>query len=331
MPTPNPPQPPLDEQPELTEAICCARRNAGDDDLCFVRELARAATALRATASGGGARTAALEAAPGAPSEPQLLQDSRYARNARLLADRTLGGDRVLGGKPVRPGDMLHCVAVGGDGRWGCTGTLIGPRLVLTAGHCAALATRVYFGHDVYSPAQGKVVGVARSERHPGYDGSSYDNDLMLLLLEEDMSDAGPARLAPPALVDAATEGRVVGFGHTNAGGSSGYGVKRYVDVPVASPSCAGTVGAKDDDVAYGCHADREIVAGRPLLEMDSCRGDSGGPFYLAGADGEWLLAAATSRSTRSATHACGDGGIYVRIDRYVEWICGAIPGAGLA
>jgi endonuclease G len=62
------------------------------------------------------------------------------------------------------------------------------------------------------------------------------------------------------------------------------------------------------------------MVAGKPLLAKDSCTGDSGGPFYIAAGKG-WLLAGATSRSTDSAVLPCGDGGIYMRLDRYREWI----------
>jgi secreted trypsin-like serine protease len=63
-----------------------------------------------------------------------------------------------------------------------------------------------------------------------------------------------------------------------------------------------------------------ELVAGRPLLARDSCTGDSGGPFYVQ--DGaNWLLAAATSRATDSSMSNCGDGGVYVRVDRYRSWI----------
>jgi hypothetical protein len=76
-----------------------------------------------------------------------------------------------------------------------------------------------------------------------------------------------------------------------------------------------------------GCDRSLGLVAGRPLLQRDTCNGDSGGPFYVTGPDGGRLLAAATSRATDSAVSNCGDGGIYVRIDRYRSWIAG-IPGA---
>ncbi len=99
------------------------------------------------------------------------------------------------------------------------------------------------------------------------------------------------------------------------------------VDVPIASPDCRGTVEGHDDSLSYGCDRGLEIVAGRPLLERDSCKGDSGGPFYVLDGMGQWQIAGATSRATDSAMHTCGDGGIYVRVDRYRAWIA-SIPGA---
>ena len=61
-----------------------------------------------------------------------------------------------------------------------------------------------------------------------------------------------------------------------------------------------------------------EIVAGGN--GVDSCNGDSGGPAYVE-VDGEVQLAGATSRATKNFTQPCGDGGIYTRVDRYVDWI----------
>ena len=84
-----------------------------------------------------------------------------------------------------------------------------------------------------------------------------------------------------------------------------------------------------DDHASYGCDKGLEIVAGRPLLQRDSCTGDSGGPFYVEDKAKRWHLAGATSRATDSAQNNCGDGGIYVRIDRYLDWI-ESIPGVSL-
>jgi secreted trypsin-like serine protease len=105
--------------------------------------------------------------------------------------------------------------------------------------------------------------------------------------------------------------------------------VKRFVDVPIASPLCKGTVDGESDHASYGCDAGFELVAGKPLLAKDSCTGDSGGPFYIEAAPGEWQIAGATSRATNSAPNDCGDGGIYVRLDRYRSWI-ESIPGVTL-
>jgi secreted trypsin-like serine protease len=121
-----------------------------------------------------------------------------------------------------------------------------------------------------------------------------------------------------------------VGFGNTDPTGFFGYGKKRFVDLPVASPACRGKVDGHDDSMTYGCDVGFEFVAGRPLLERDSCTGDSGGPFYVQGKDGQWLLGGATSRATKSALNNCGDGGIYVRVDRYRSWIS-KIPNVSLA
>jgi secreted trypsin-like serine protease len=68
------------------------------------------------------------------------------------------------------------------------------------------------------------------------------------------------------------------------------------------------------------CHLGKEIVAGKPLFNHDTCRGDSGGPLYIS-ISGKWLLAGVTSRGTDLAQTMCGDGGIYTRVDKYRAWI----------
>ena len=258
----------------------------------------------------------------------KLHRDPRFVKNREELEQKSLGGERILNGTPVRSGEYLDCVAVGSPTKWGCTGTLIGPKTVLTAGHCSECATRIFIGQNVNKA--GRIVSVVSRVRHPNYCKGGKHNDLMILILDETVDDVEPRRLAPTNLIDNATDGRAVGFGTIDAKGEFGYGTKRKVDLPIASPACKGESGSMLDTACYGCDPDLELVAGRPQLERDSCRGDSGGPFYCQNLRREWLLAAATSRATQSATHTCGDGGIYVRVDAYRDWIV-SIPGVKLA
>lgn len=314
-----------EDQQAIAEAIANADKAAGRNNKAFVEALNASYGAFRTGADRSRGRLAVI-AADAPPRGSEILKDPRYLKNARQLAKRTLGGERVIGGIPVKAPNFLDCVAVGNDTQWGCSGTLIGPNVVVTAGHCVDFATRVFFGYDITKA--GKQVAVKQRVRHPGYHGTRH-NDVMVLVLAEDVETVDPRPLATKAQIDKATDGRVVGFGNVDPAGAFGYGIKRMVDVPIASANCGGTVDGKTDAMSYGCDRSLELVAGRPLLERDSCKGDSGGPFYIAGPNDTWLIAGSTSRSTDSAMHTCGDGGIYVRLDRYRSWIA-AIPGAKL-
>jgi len=255
----------------------------------------------------------------GVPADPSrhIYDDPRFLENARLLAKSTKQNLRIMGGEKVVAKDFPDCVAVGSDTEWGCTGTLIAPNVVLTAGHCSDFATRVFFGSDVSK--KGTTIAVARRERHPSYH-KGKKNDLLVLVLEKAVS-VKPRKIAATAAVNSAKVVRAVGFGNVDASGRFGYGIKRQVDLPVASPSCTGKVKDETDTMAYGCDRDLELVAGKPMLAKDSCNGDSGGPLYLGSPAKGWQLAGATSRATESAMSNCGDGGIYVRVDQYREWI----------
>lgn len=313
------------EDPALLEAIEYADQHAGRDNAKFERLLNERVEELRSKSTRQ--RTIAIRAADVPTRSFKIHEDPRYLANQRQLARRTQGGLRVIGGKRVKAGEFLDCVAVGSDAQWGCTGTLIGPNVVLTAGHCAGVATRIFIGNDVGK--EGRIVRVKKRVRHPDYHKSRH-NDLLVLLLDSNVDDVAPRLLAKKTLLDDATDGRVVGFGATDASGHFGYGVKRFVDVPIASPDCRGQVDGQSDNTTYGCDPGLELVAGRPMLEKDSCKGDSGGPFYVMNQTQQWLLGAVTSRATDSAMHTCGDGGVYPRVDRYRAWIA-AIPGVVLA
>ena len=301
----------------VAQAIRHAENAAPKDDRAFLQALRGHANEKMPPPAGGGARSIGL-AARKPSAGPRLDADPRYLASVRALARRTAKNARIIGGSAVVGTAFDDCVAVGDDADWGCTGTLIAPDVVLTAGHCEVLHTRVFVGNNV--DKKGRVVRVVRHVRHPRW-SEDLRNDLMLLILEKAVPGVKPRPMATAKAIDAAPDGRVVGFGTTDLPGTKGYGVKRQTDVPIVSSACRGRVNGRSDGTVYGCHVGQEIVAGKPLLLHDTCRGDSGGPFYVADARGRWLLAGVTSRGTDLATTMCGDGGLYTRVDQYRDWI----------
>lgn len=296
------------------EAITQAHKTAAGDPRAYADALRNLALArMPSPAARGGARSLGLRKTQGA----RLTDDPRYLANVRELARRTKRNARIIGGSTVKGKDFADCVAVGDDFDWGCTGTLIAPNAVLTAGHCKQLHSRIFIGNDV--ARRGRVVRVKRHVRHPGWKGD-LQNDVMLLILAEPVRGVKPRAMASARQINAAKDGRVVGFGTTDLAGTIGYGIKQQTDVPVVSAACSGKVNGKNDSTVYGCHVGKELVAGKPLLNHDTCRGDSGGPLYVA-VGKRWLLAGVTSRGTDLATTMCGDGGLYTRVDKYRTWI----------
>jgi secreted trypsin-like serine protease len=321
---------------KIGNAITQARKAAGDDDAAFLEHLRTRVAAAEALTPGrkpiglsAPARALSLSvgtvAGPRKRKGPLLASDPRYLANIRELVKQK-PKERILGGSDVEAKEFDDCVAVGDDERFGCTGTLIAPNAVLTAAHCEALHTRVFIGNNLSK--KGRTVRVKVHHRHAKFD-SKFRNDVMILILEENApADVKPRALASTALIDAAKTARVVGFGTTDVNATQGFGAKRQTDVPIVSQACRGMVGAKQDATVYGCHRDREIVAGKPLFLHDTCKGDSGGPFFVIDAKGQWLLAGVTSRGTDLAQTMCGDGGVYVRVDAYAEWIASILKQA---
>lgn len=323
---------PLQEQVDAAEQL--ARLMAGDDDERFLlvfqslinvvdgfsaqpadkqREQARAV--LRQSAkphlapTRSGRRLSFARSTPTGPPAGSLYADPVFLENSkRLIKDRK----RIVGG--VKTSDYRDCVAIGSPDEWCCTGTLIAPNVVVTAGHCYGGCTdRVFVGDDVSKPDDGKVIAVDEAVRHPDYDDDTLSNDLSVLILAED-ADLAPRPLAEDGVLEEAQTVRLAGYGNTDPDSTGGYGIRRMVDVPLAS-----------NDPAFGADSATEFVAGAPFLDRDSCNGDSGGPAYVkSGAD--WYLVGATSRATDSAVRRCGDGGIYTRVRVFDEWIR-SIPG----
>ena len=278
-------------------ALAFARATAGDDDERYAQLFVEAYALLRPTTEG------VRRPATGTAS-PKVLADPMYLRNIRYVAE---DDSRLINGVPTR--DFPDCVAVGSLSAYCCTGTLIAANIVLTAAHCVTggCASRVFIGDDI--TGLGQVIDVEQVEVHPGYRDSKPFDDIALLVLKSPAQNVAPRRIARADTPERVGQVRLVGFGTTESTGTLGYGIRREVDVAVATA-----------DSAFGARALTEFVAGSPIFQRDSCPGDSGGPAYVEVA-GEWLLAGATSRGTRGAVKKCGDGGIYERVGAYASWL----------
>jgi secreted trypsin-like serine protease len=190
-----------------------------------------------------------------------------------------------------------------------CTGTLIAPDVVLTAGHCIETDPKeVLIGSVDYTSAAGEVIAVKKATAYPSWE-SQFDVGVLVL---EHASKAKPRPIASACTakdLEVGASVKLVGFGLTSASGTGDNTKLNQADLTVIDPSCA-----DDASCAAAVAPNAEFIAGGG--GKDSCFGDSGGPIYIDDA-----LIGVVSRGIGTSAKPCGGGGVYVRADRVVAWI----------
>ncbi len=238
----------------------------------------------------------------------------------------------IVGGHDAAPGAYPSIAEVHLAKSFLCTGTLIAPDWVLTAGHCgsitgSAVATPVSFPGpliDVYigsnKAGQGESVPVSEAIVSPSYLlTQGYDVTLLHLSRASAMTPTKIAGASETASWAAGTTETIVGWGATSEGGDTPTTLQE-AQVPVTTDAACASAYSEFDATTMLC-------AGFPQGGVDSCQGDSGGPMYGT-VGGALRVVGATSFGEGCARP--GKPGVYARVGDTAlrDWIAGVAPAA---
>ena len=264
------------------------------------------------------ARAEAAAAATALAKAEAVLEDERERR--RELARSMCRADKILTVLTDAPSlsprraalvdSFDDVVGLFAGKAFKCSGVLVTANLVATAKHCVP-ADMVVVGTSIEAARDTRKVLGTRLHPDPLV-------DLALLFV----APLGKVQIHERrATVDTEAplgEGVVVGFGASDPAGATGVEVLRSGDVDLAGWGCSPHEAARS-----GCVSAHEMVVRGGA--SDTCRGDSGGALFERWSGG-YRLVAITSRALPGRT-ACGQGGIYTRVDAVAAWLRDEIVG----
>src|SRR5215210_7440787 len=251
---------------------------------------------------------------------------------AALLGVAAAPSSAVVGGGNASPGEY-PAVAEITFGPFLCTGTLVTPNWVLSAGHCSSVT-----GAAVASPASwpaplinvrvggvtqsdGERRGVSRVVMHPDYLlTSGYDISLLQLSSNSTMAPTQVAGAGERSLWTAGTMETIVGWGVTSEGGGDPPDNLQEAQVPITTDAYCGGAYSDFDPKTMVC-------AGFPQGGVDTCQGDSGGPMFGRSVGGTLRVVGTTSFGEGCARP--GRPGVYGRVadDTLRPWIAANATG----
>jgi hypothetical protein len=256
-----------------------------------------------------------------------------------ILAVGALPAAAITGGEldgEGHPNVGLMIADIDGEPQWRCSGTLIAPRVFLTAGHCVgdgATGARVWFDTDLTDNQEYPYGGETSIEGtpipHPDYNwGDSDPHDVGVVILDEAV-EIELATLPDPDLLAQLKKDRILREGGPEGAyfTSVGYGgTLASWPPPVLAYDKIRRV-AESEYVALTqvhLHLSQKAV----FEESGTCFGDSGGPsFWVDPEDPEGKEIVVAVTSTGDAQ--CVATGLNYRVDvpETLDWIFSQFPG----
>jgi len=199
----------------------------------------------------------------------------------------------LINGNPVQPGQWKQTVRIRTNNS-GCTASVVGPRVLATAAHCAATGATSVFTLDGVNYS-------AKISRHPIY--PNRDMDIALGVIDKEVVLQEYSIL--PDKVDVVKVGdaiRLMGYGCTKPGGGGG-------NDGVLREGMSTVTGFQGFDIVTG-------KSGEAAL----CFGDSGGPAFIQ-ADGKLFNISQNSKGDISRTSYLARWDVKEAQDWVRKWI----------
>jgi len=221
----------------------------------------------------------------------------------------------IVGGAPPSTGGIARSIVtiVGSRGTF-CSGTLIAPRLVLTAGHCVQAGTEYRIvEYDAAHKPQLKTV--RRALAHPSFNIQAIlahraSADVALLELDAPTWEAVPAVLGAPQLpLNPGNAFTIAGIGVTIRGDGRSGGVVRTA--PLVATGKPGTLQIRLVDPAT-----QGSKAG-----LGACTGDSGGPLFEQQSAGPVIVGVISWSTGANGNAGCGGLTGTTPLTLYRDWI----------
>ncbi|KAM4048847.1 plasma kallikrein [Anomaloglossus baeobatrachus] len=251
----------------------------------------------------------------------------------RLCKSRTVGGcgkpveqaSRIVGGSDSILGEWPWQVSMHlklALNRHVCGGSIISHQWIATAAHCVAQWPlprfwSIYAGFLNQSEIKPTtpVLDIEQIIIHPEYTGAEGGNDIALLKLRTPMAynEYQQAICLPPIQDSFVLPSKcwITGWGYINETGTTSDVLQKAEVPPQSSTECQKSYSTQTI-------GNKVLCAGYKHGQIDSCKGDSGGPLNCL-VDKTWYLVGITSWGEGCARP--DKPGVYTKVTEFIDWI----------